>query len=84
MHTPHPLVISASGTDVDWTHPDDCPDGDHCEIRIRAASLPLRDMAALVEGRPDGTYLLGLYGFRGLCLIDEQGHMLPDPHADAA
>lgn len=84
MRTPHPFVISDDGTDVDWTHPDNCPDGDQCEIRVRAASLPLRDMAALAEGRPDGTYLLGLYGFRSLCLIDDQGRILDDPQPSAA
>lgn len=84
MHTPHPLVISLDGTDVDWTHPGDCPDGDHCEITRRAHEMPLQHMAALAAGHPDGTYLLGLYGFRGLCLVDDQGRILPDQPAAAA
>lgn len=84
MYTPHPFVISHDGTDVHWTHPAGCPDGDHCEIQVRAASLPLHHMADLAEGRPDGTYLLSLYGVRGLCLVDDHGLMLPEPATEAA
>ncbi|QIP87624.1 hypothetical protein GLX30_30390 [Streptomyces sp. Tu 2975] len=77
-HQPHPFVITADGTDVDWTHPDTCPAGDTCPIAIRADQLTLDDMAALAEGRPDGTYQLSLYGFHGLCLTDDHGHLLAD------
>ncbi len=75
--TPHPFVIADNGADVDWTHPTNCPQGERCEIARRAHEMPLHAMAALAEGRPDGTYLLGLLGFRGLCLIDAKGSMLP-------
>lgn len=78
MTHPHPIVITCDGTDVDWTHPDDCPDGQHCDILRRTSRMRIDNMALLVEGRPDGTYLLGMYGFHGLCLIDETGLMLPD------
>ncbi|MFG3510238.1 hypothetical protein ACGF5F_32600 [Streptomyces sp. NPDC047821] len=84
MFTPHPFVISADGTDVDWTHPTACPDGERCEIRARANGLPLPYMAELAAGRPDGTYWLSLYGVRGLCLVDATGRLLPEPQADAA
>lgn len=84
MYTPHPLVITHGGTDVDWTHPDHCPAGQHCEIARRTHELPLHYMAALANGRPDGAYLLSLYGIRGLCLVDTQGRILPDPPAAAA
>lgn len=84
MHTPHPLVISQDGTDVDWTHPADCPAGDQCEIDRRTRELPLHTMAALTEARPDGTYYLSLYGIRALCLVDEAGRILPEPHTEAA
>lgn len=78
--TPHTLTATTvnGSLDLDWTHPADCPDGDACEIRRRAHHCHDWDMVALVEGRPDGTYLLGLFGFHGLCLIDETGRMLLD------
>lgn len=78
--TPHPYIVTdlADGRDYDWTHPDTCPDGDTCEIAARASRLGGWDMAALADGRPEGTYLLGRFGFHGLCLIDEAGHMLLD------
>jgi hypothetical protein len=76
--TPHLLVITCDGTDVDWTHPADCADDQHCEILRRTSHATLNDMADLAAGRPDGTYRLGLYGFNGLCLTDDTGHLLAD------
>ncbi|MFD3802633.1 hypothetical protein ACFWTC_03170 [Streptomyces sp. NPDC058619] len=83
--TPHPFTVTIlddGGRDYDWTHPTDCPDGDHCDIARRAARLPDWDMAALADGRPDGAYLLGRVGFHGLCLIDTAGRILPDTGAN--
>ncbi|MFI8448235.1 hypothetical protein [Streptomyces erythrochromogenes] len=80
----HTITVTTTdaGRDYDWTHPTTCPDGDTCEIYRRVCGNR-EFMSELAEDRPDGEYLLGLYGFTGLCLIDEAGHMLPDV-ADAA
>lgn len=77
---PHPYTVATTpeGRETDWTHPTDCPDGDTCDIKLRAHRLRLEEMAELADGRPDGTYLLGRYGFHGLLLIDEHGNPLPD------
>ncbi len=77
-------TTTATGLDVDWTHPADCTLGDACPFVVRAASLRDWDMVALVDGRPDGTYRLGLFGFRGLCLLGEDGLLLPDVAPAAA
>ncbi|QHC22857.1 hypothetical protein [Streptomyces sp. GS7] len=42
-----------------------------------------RQMADLAEGRPDGVYRLGGFGLHSVCLVDEDGRMLPDPPAIA-
>ncbi|MFD9256940.1 hypothetical protein [Streptomyces sp. NPDC059538] len=78
--TPHTITVTTtdSGRDYDWTHPTDCPNGDTCEIARRTRLLSSWNMAALVDGRPDGTYHLGLYYLTALCLIDEAGLMLLD------
>jgi hypothetical protein len=78
----HPLVVTdiPNGRDLDWTHPDACPIAtDECEFTRRIRRMGDHDMVDLVADRPAGTYLLGWYGFHGLCLIDENGRMLPDP-----
>lgn len=76
---PHPLIVTTipDGQDIDWTHPDNCPAGDACDILRRTRRLPLGDMAELAEGRPDGTYRLGRFGFHGLVLIDDERRILP-------
>ncbi|MFC9821388.1 hypothetical protein ACFWG6_30910 [Streptomyces erythrochromogenes] len=77
-HTITVTTLADGGRDYDWTHPTTCPAGEACEIRLRTLRLRSDDMTALTDGRPDGTYHLGLFGFNGLCLTDEAGHMLPD------
>lgn len=83
-HTLTVTTLADGGRDYDWTHPTTCPAGEACEIRLRTLRLRSDDMTALVDGRPDGEYLLGLYHFTGLCLIDDNGHMLPDTEDAAA
>ncbi|WP_406078728.1 hypothetical protein OG337_28995 [[Kitasatospora] papulosa] len=77
---PHPYIVTTipNGQDIDWTHPENCPLGDDCDIARRTRRMGIDDMAALAEGRPDGTYRLGRYHFHGLVLIDENGRILPD------
>ncbi|MGW7440598.1 hypothetical protein [Streptomyces sp. NPDC054849] len=76
---PHTLTVATieEGRDFDWTHPTTCPDGDQCET-FRRVCRNREFMSELADGRPDGEYLLGLYGFNGLCLVDEAGQILPD------
>ncbi|WP_405531518.1 hypothetical protein OG592_27055 [Streptomyces avidinii] len=78
--TPHTITVTTidGGRDYDWTHPTTCPDGDQCEFTRRIRRACDGDIAALTDGRPDGSYLLGLFGFHGLCLIDDTGRMLLD------
>lgn len=81
MTTPaHTITVTTidGGRDYDWTHPADCPEGDNCEFVRRIRKSVTEDLTALVDGRPDGTYLLGLYHFHGLCLIDDTGRILLD------
>ena len=79
---PHPYIVTTipNGQDIDWPHPDNCPAGDACDILRRIRRAPLQDMADLAEGRPDGTYRIGRFGFR-LVLIDDEGRILPDATA---
>lgn len=76
---PHPYIVTTipNGQDIDWTHPEACTFGEACDI-LRRIDRCRGDMAALAEGRPDGSYRLGRFGFHGIVLIDEQGEILPD------
>lgn len=76
----HTLTItnSAEGRTTSWDHPDNCPDGEHCDILRRTRRMGTYDMTVLGEGRPEGVYLLGRYGFHGLLLVNENGSPLPD------
>jgi hypothetical protein len=80
MSHPHHLTVTDIDGErsIDWTHPDDCPDGNRCDIARRTHRAGDYDMADLVEGREPGSYLLGRFGFHGLVLVDEQGVVLPD------
>jgi len=82
MPTNHPHFLTVTEADgersVDWTHPDDCPDGEHCDIARRTHRMRREELFELADGRPVGRYLLGRCGFHGLVLVDEQGNVLPD------
>jgi hypothetical protein len=76
----HTLTVTSisEGRDLDWTHPDTCPQPEGaCEV-VRRIRRMGHDMADLADGRPDGVYRLGGFGFHGLCLVDEDGNRLPD------
>jgi hypothetical protein len=80
MEHPHHLTVTEFDGErsVDWTHPDDCSDGDHCDIARRIRRSRREELFELADGRPVGRYLLGRYGFHSLVLIDENGVVLPD------
>lgn len=77
---PHPFIVTTipDGREYDWPHPENCPSGDACDILRRVRRNRSEYLADLVEGRPDGTYRLGLFGFHGLVLIDDERNILPD------
>jgi hypothetical protein len=81
---PHQLTVAYApeGRITSWDHPDNCPDGEHCDILRRTRRMGLYDMSELGEGRPEGTYLLGRFGFHGLVLVDNDGKILPDVPQD--
>jgi hypothetical protein len=76
----HALTITngPEGRTTSWDHPDNCPDGEHCDILRRTRRMGIYDMTILGEDRPDGVYILGRYGFHGLLLVNEDGSPLPD------
>jgi hypothetical protein len=83
----HPLIVkdTPDGRDFTWEHPASCttPDCAFAQRIRRAADI----YNLLTEGRPEGTYLMALYGFNGLCLISEDGRLLPfvdEPAAENA
>ncbi|MEU8683018.1 hypothetical protein [Streptomyces sp. NPDC048611] len=79
----HTLTVTTipEGRHLDWTHPDNCPQPeDRCEF-VRRIHRMGHDVADLTEGRPDGVYRLGGWGFHSVCLVDEDGHTLPDAPA---
>lgn len=80
MNHPHHLTVTEIDGErsIDWTHPDDCPDGERCDIRRRARRVRSEVFWELVDGRPVGAYRLGRFGFHGLLLVDEDGGVLPD------
>ncbi|SHL74214.1 hypothetical protein [Streptomyces yunnanensis] len=82
----HTMTITTipDGRDLDWSHPDNCPQPeDRCEF-VRRMRRMGHDIADLAEGRPDGVYRLGGFGFHSLCLVDDEGRMLPEvPVAEA-
>ena len=77
---PHTLTVAYApeGRITSWDHPDNCPDGENCDILRRTRRMGLHDMTDLGEGQPAGTYLLGLWHFHGLVLVDNDGNVLPD------
>lgn len=78
---PHTITVTTldnSDRDYDWTHPENCPDGENCDIRRRLHRARNEELVEMVAGRPDGTYRLGRFGFHGLDLVDERGILLPD------
>ncbi|MFD8771434.1 hypothetical protein [Streptomyces sp. NPDC059916] len=78
---PHAITVTTldnGDRDYDWTHPDNCPDGEDCDIRRRLHRARSEYLVEMVAGRPDGTYRLGRFGFHGLDLVDERGILLPD------
>ncbi|MET9550515.1 hypothetical protein ABZY36_35215 [Streptomyces sp. NPDC006627] len=80
MNHPHHLTVTEFDGErsVDWSHPGDCRDGEHCDIARRTHRMRREELFELADGRPVGRYLLGRYGFHGLVLVDEQGVVLPD------
>ena len=78
---PHTITVSINpdgDREYDWPHPATCPDGDTCNIQFRIRRAGTDYMSELMEGRPVGVYRLGRIGFYGLCLIDDNGQILPD------
>jgi hypothetical protein len=78
---PHTITVTTldnSDRDYDWTHPENCPDGENCDIRRRLHRARNEELVEMVASRPDGTYRLGRFGFHGLDLVDERGILLPD------
>ncbi|MCX5598491.1 hypothetical protein OOK29_10100 [Streptomyces phaeochromogenes] len=51
MAHPHHLTVTEIDGErsVDWTHPADCPDGEHCDIRRRARRMRSEAFWELVE-----------------------------------
>jgi hypothetical protein len=80
MNHPHFLTVTESEGErsIDWAHPDDCPDGEHCEIARRTHRMRVEELCELADGRPVGRYRLGRFGFHGLVLVDKEGVVLPD------
>ncbi|MEU7240360.1 hypothetical protein [Streptomyces sparsogenes] len=80
MTVPHTLTVIdlPDGRELDWTHPADCPDGEHCDFARRTHRMGIESMSELADGREPGRYLLGRFGFHGLALVDEHGTVLPD------
>ncbi|MFB7312949.1 hypothetical protein [Streptomyces sp. NPDC056192] len=78
--TPHTYSVTTitGGHDIDWAHPTNCPDGETCDFLRRIQRMGIESMSQLADGRPDGTYHLGRFGFHGLILVDEDGTPLPD------
>lgn len=85
MSTPHYLTITDTdeGRTTSWPHPEDCPDGDQCDILRRIHYMGVHSVATLGEGRPVGRYLLGRWHFHSLVLVDRDGSILPDPPLQA-
>ncbi|WP_406122848.1 hypothetical protein OHQ89_12120 [Streptomyces canus] len=80
LNHPHYLTVTELDGErsVDWTHRDDCPDAEHCDIARRTHRIRREELFALADGRPVGRYRLGCFGFHGLVLVDEDGALLPD------